>query len=133
MAVTITKDYTVTKAKNDAKANVLDVIFNALSEHFESVAWVRTETGEKNGKNFIGVIANEIEVDGNTVPLVVGVEASAKDPVDRVTRTKTYEAFDFIAAQALYENKKIADAEKAAAKEAAKAKKIAQNKDVTEF
>jgi hypothetical protein len=134
MATVITKDYTVTKAKAEAKAKIMDIIYAALENEFggDSVAWVRTETSDKSGTNFIGVIADELEVDGNTVPMVVGINASAKDPVERVTKTKTYGAFDFVAAKELYERKQESNAEKAKAKAEAKAKKIA-NKDVTEF
>ena len=134
MATVITKDFTITKAKTEAKAKIMDIIYAALENEFgsDSVAWVRTETSDKSGTNFIGVIADELEVDGNTVPMVVGINASAKDPVERVTKTKTYGAFDFVAAKELYERKQESNAEKAKAKAEAKAKKIA-NKDVTEF
>lgn len=122
----ITKDYTVSKMKNDVKATALEIIMEALSQHFENVSMVRTGASSKT--NEIGVMAGEAVINGETVPVCFTVNASAKDPVERKTDKKTFSAFDFYKAKAEYEkyaeNKAIQEAEAAEKK----AKKIDEDK-----
>ena len=122
----ITKDYTVSKMKNDVKATALEIIMEALAQHFENVSMVRTGASSKT--NEIGVMAGEAVINGETVPVCFTVNASAKDPVERKTDKKTFLAFDFYKAKAEYE--KYAENKAAQEAEAAekKAKKIDEDK-----
>ena len=117
----ITKDYTVSKMKNDVKATALEIIMEALAQHFENVSMVRTGVSSKT--NEIGVMAGEAVINGETVPVCFTVNASAKDPVERKTDKKTFLAFDFYKAKAEYEKY----AENKAAQEAEAAEKKAKN------
>ena len=117
----ITKDYTVSKMKNDVKATALEIIMEALAQHFENVSMVRTGVSSKT--NEIGVMAGEAVINGETVPVCFTVNASAKDPVERKTDKKTFSAFDFYKAKAEYEKY----AENKAAQEAEAAEKKAKN------
>lgn len=118
----ITKDYTATKAKTDAKAEVISLLFSAMTDIFgeDNVAMVRTGGASKT--NEIGVVVGQAEVDGTTAPVVVTVTASAKDFTERVTKSKTFAPFDFASAKEAYDyyiaSKEEKDAEKAAAKAA---------------
>lgn len=122
----ITKDYTTTKAKTDAKADVISVLFAALTDIYgdENVAMVRTGNGNSK-TNEIGVVIGHAEVDGTTVPICATVNASAKDFVERKTKSKIFPAFDFAAAKETYDNYLEEKAAKDAEKEASKATKIA--------
>ena len=62
--IEITKDYTVTKAKADAKTDVMSVIFSALTDIYgeDNVAMVRT--GGTSKTNEIGVVIGTASVDG---------------------------------------------------------------------
>lgn len=125
---TITKDYTATKAKAAAKADVISVLFAALVDIYgdENVAMVRTGNGDSK-TNEIGAVIGQAEVDGTTVPICVTVNASAKDFVERKTKSKTFPAFDFAAAKETYDNYLEEKAAKDAEKGASKAAKIASD------
>lgn len=136
--ITIDQTTTISKAKTMAKEAVADVIMAALQTAYgeDNVAWVRkpNNDGKGGGTNFIAAIVNEIEVNGEVKPLAVGVNAAAKDPVDRTTKSGTYEAFDFYELKQNYENWVTKSAEKKAAAKAKKEKEKAESAvDVTEF
>jgi hypothetical protein len=124
----ITKDYTITKLKTDVKVEAMQTLFDALVGVYgeENVSWIRT--GGQSKTNEISVICGMAEVDGLEVPVCFTVNASAKDPVDRKTDKKTFEAFDFYKAKADYEAYVAEKAEKDAEKAAKKADKIAKDK-----
>lgn len=122
----ITKDYTVTKMKNDVKATAIEVIMEALAQHFDNVGMVRTGASSKT--NEIGVIAGEALINGETVPVCFTVNASVKDPVERKTDKKTFPAFDFYKAKAEYEKYAEDKAIKEAEAAEKKAKRIEEDK-----
>lgn len=126
--IEITKDYTVTKAKADAKTDIMSVIFSAVTDIYgeDNVAMVRT--GGTSKTNEIGVVIGTASVDGENVPVCVTINASAKDFVERKTKSKTFAAFDFAAAKEEYEDYIQEKADKDAEKAAAKQKKIAADK-----
>lgn len=126
--IEITKDYTVTKAKADAKIDIMSVIFSAVTDIYgeDNVAMVRT--GGTSKTNEIGVVIGTASVDGEDVPVCVTINASAKDFVERKTKSKTFAAFDFAAAKEEYEDYIQEKADKDAEKAAAKQKKIAADK-----
>lgn len=126
--IEITKDYTVTKAKADAKTDVMSVIFSALTDIYgeDNVAMVRT--GGTSKTNEIGVVIGTASVEGVDAPVCVTINASAKDFVERKTKSRTFPAFDFATAKEEYENYIQEKADKDAEKAAAKQKKIAADK-----
>lgn len=126
--IEITKDYTVTKAKADAKTDIMSVIFSAVTDIYgeDNVAMVRT--GGTSKTNEIGVVIGTASVDGEDVPICVTINASAKDFIERKTKSKTFAAFDFAAAKEEYEDYIQEKADKDAEKAAAKQKKIAADK-----
>ncbi len=126
--IEITKDYTVTKAKADAKTDIMSVIFSAVTDIYgeDNVAMVRT--GGTSKTNEIGVVIGTASVDGEDVPVCVTINASAKDFVERKTKSKTFATFDFAAAKEEYEDYIQEKADKDAEKAAAKQKKIAADK-----
>ena len=126
--IEITKDYTVTKAKADAKTDIMSVIFSAVTDIYgeDNVAMVRT--GGTSKTNEIGVVIGTASVDGEDVPVCVTINASAKDFVERKTKSKTFAAFDFAAAKEEYEDYIQEKTDKDAEKAAAKQKKIAADK-----
>ena len=136
MAIEINKEYTTTKAKSYAKENAAEVVLAALITAYgeDNVAWVRkpNNDGKGGGTNFIAAIVDEIEVNGEIKPLAVGVNVAGKDPVDRTTKSGTYEAFDFYELKQNYENWVAKAAEKKAAAKAKK-EKTESAVDVTEF
>lgn len=123
----INKETTPTTVKNSVKAEVTDVIIAALKATYgeDNVFFVRTGNGESK-KNELAVITGMADVDGTEVPVCATVNASAKDPVERVGVKKTFEAFDIYAAKEAYEAYLEEKAEKEAEKAAKKAKKAAE-------
>lgn len=123
---TISKDTTVKAVKDATKAEVMQVIWNALVEEYgeENVAYVLTGSGQTKKKE-LAVRAKMVDVGDFEVPACVKITGAAADFTDRKTDKREFIAFDFDEAKAAYEAKLEADAEKAAAKADAKAKKIA--------
>ena len=122
MNVTITKDFGTGKANAQAKANLTELIMNALIAEFgeENVAMVRT--GGTSQVNEIGVrIGTITDTDGFTYDFCATINPTIKGFKDRVTKRYTVEAFDFETAVACYENYL---AEKAAKQAEAAAKKV---------
>lgn len=122
----VTKDCTVSKIKTEVKDDIVNKVYQLLSDEGYEVSMVRS-SGE-SPKNEIGVVVGTVENDGVDVPVCVTINISAKDFVDRKTAKKTYPAYDFKENSQRYfdwlEEKSNKDAEKARAKE----EKIAKDK-----
>ena len=129
MNVTITKDFGTGKANAQAKANLTELIMNALIAEFgeENVAMVRT--GGTSQVNEIGVrIGTITDADGFTYDFCATINPTIKGFKERVTKRYTVEAFDFDSARQAYIDDTTAKAEEKKAKAEAKAKKIAEDK-----
>ena len=129
MNVTITKDFGTGKANAQAKANLTELIMNALIAEFgeENVAMVRT--GGTSQVNEIGVrIGTITDTDGFTYDFCATINPTIKGFKERVTKRYTVEAFDFDSARQAYIDDTTAKAEEKKAKAEAKAKKIANDK-----
>lgn len=123
---TISKDTTVKAVKDATKAEVMQVIWNALVEKYgeENVAYVLTGSGQTKKKE-LAVRAKMVDVGDFEVPACVTVTGACKDFILRKTDKRTFEAFDFDEAKAAYENYLTEKEDKAVAKAKAKADKIA--------
>lgn len=118
----------VTKAKKAMKGDVLAVIMTALKDAYgeDSVAMLRIvspTTGK--GVNTLGVICADVTEDGGIFDGCVTIDVTNKEWVERCGPKTTKPAFDFEAAKAEYEMWEAEEAEKAAAKAEAAAKKKA--------
>lgn len=97
---------TPNKIKTEVKAAAVEKIMEALGTIYgeDNVAIVRVGSKEKNSeKNIIAVKASTAEVDGVEVDICLGIEISAKDFVERKTKSKTFYPFNFEDAKAKYE------------------------------
>ena len=122
----VTKDCTVSKIKTEVKDDIVNKVFQLLSDEGYEVGMVRS-SGE-SPKNEIGVVVGTVENEGIDVPVCVTINISAKDFVERRTQKKVYPAYDFKENNQRYfnwlEEKSNKDAEKARMKE----EKIAKDK-----
>ena len=133
MNVTITKDFGTGKANAQAKANLTELIMNALIAEFgeENVAMVRT--GGTSQVNEIGVrIGTITDADGFTYDFCATINPTIKGFKERVTKRYTVEAFDFETAKQAYVDDVIAKAQEKEAKAKAKAEKIERDKKARE-
>ena len=123
---TISKDTTIKNVKDAVKAEVMQVIVDALIAAYgeENVAYVLTGSGQTKKKE-LAVRAKTVDTGDFEVPVCVAITGACKDFTDRKTDKREFVAFDFDEAKAAYEAKLEADEEKAVAKADAKAKKIA--------
>ena len=131
--IVITKDFGTGKANAQAKAELTEIIINALAQVFgdENVAMVRT--GGSTQVNEIGVkIGTITDIDGYEYDFCATINPTIKGFKEKVTKRYTVEAFDFETAKQSY----IDDvAAKTAEKEATaniKAEKIAKDKAIRE-
>lgn len=125
MNITITKEYTLAKAKADVKNEVQEYIIECLREKYGTAKLMRTGSG-KSKTNLIGVIVGEgTGEDGETNPIVVAVSAAAKEFTNHASDKKTYVPFDFYAASAEYDAYVAKKAAEDASNAEAKAKQIA--------
>lgn len=129
MNVKINKEMTITATKAQAKAQIMEDIMNFLIDKYgeDNAKMIRFGTSTSK-KNEIGVRIGTVETeDGEVNDMVVTINATAKEPVNRKTDKKTYVAFDFDAAVSEYNtyliDKNTKETEKKAAKEKAIAKK----------
>lgn len=101
---TVTKDFGITKVSAKAKADVNQIIMNALAEAYgeDNVKMVRV--GSSTETNLIGVRIGELIEDGFSYELCLTVDSTVKSHKDKVTKRYTVEAFDFDSAVAKYEN-----------------------------
>ena len=127
--VVITKDFGTGKANAQAKAELTELIMNALITEFgdENVAMVRT--GGTSQVNEIGVRMGTItDADGFSYDFCATVNPTIKGFKERVTKRYTVEAFDFDSVRQAYIDDITAKEEEKEAKAEAKAKKIAKDK-----
>ena len=133
MNVTITKDFGTGKANAQAKANLTELIMNALIAEFgeENVAMVRT--GGTSQVNEIGVrIGTITDADGFTYDFCATINPTIKGFKERVTKRYTVEAFDFDSARQAYVEDVTAKAQEKEAKAKARAEKIERDKKARE-
>ena len=133
MNVTITKDFGTGKANAQAKANLTELIMNALIAEFgeENVAMVRT--GGTSQVNEIGVrIGTITDADGFTYDFCATINPTIKGFKERVTKRYTVEAFDFETAKQAYVDDVTAKAQEKEAKTKARAEKIERDKKARE-
>lgn len=133
MNVTITKDFGTGKANAQAKANLTELIMNALIAEFgeENVAMVRT--GGTSQVNEIGVrIGTITDADGFTYDFCATINPTIKGFKERVTKRYTVEAFDFETAKQAYIDDVTAKTQEKEAKAKAKAEKIERDKKARE-
>ena len=133
MNITITKDFGTGKANAQAKANLTELIMNALIAEFgeENVAMVRT--GGTSQVNEIGVrIGTITDADGFTYDFCATINPTIKGFKERVTKRYTVEAFDFETAKQAYIDDVTAKTQEKEAKAKAKAEKIERDKKARE-
>ena len=133
MNVTITKDVGTGKANAQAKANLTELIMNALIAEFgeENVAMVRT--GGTSQVNEIGVrIGTITDADGFTYDFCATINPTIKGFTERVTKRYTVDAFDFDSARQDYVDDVTAKAKEKEAKAKARAEKIERDKKARE-
>lgn len=131
--VIITKDFGIGKANAQAKANLAELILNALITEFgeENVAMVRT--GGTSQVNEIGVrIGTITDADGFTYDFCATINPTIKGCKERVTKRYTVEAFDFETAKQAYVDDVTAKTQEKEANAKAKAEKIERDKKARE-
>ena len=126
---TITKDFGTGKANTQAKAELTEVIMNALVEHYgtENVAMVRTGTSTQT--NEIGIrIGTLTDIDGFEYDFCATVNPTIKGYKEKITKRYTVAPFEFETAKQAYIDY-VAEKEQTARESAErKAKKIARDK-----
>ena len=131
--VVITKDFGTGKANAQAKAELTELIMNALIAELgeENVAMIRT--GGTSQVNEIGVrIGTITDADGFTYDFCATINPTIKGFKERVTKRYTVEAFDFETAKQAYIDDLTAKTQEKEAKAEAKAKKIERDKKARE-
>ena len=131
--IVITKDFGTGKANAQAKAELTEIIMNALAQVFgnENVAMVRT--GGSTQVNEIGVkIGTITDIDGYEYDFCATINPTIKGFKEKVTKRYTVEAFDFETAKACYENDVATKAAEKEAKDKVKVDKIAKDKAIRE-
>lgn len=131
--VVITKDFGTGKANAQAKAELTEIIMNALIAEFgeENVAMVRT--GGTSQVNEIGVrIGTITDTDGFTYDFCATINPTIKGFKERVTKRYTVEAFDFETAKQAYGDDVTAKTQEKEAKARTKAEKIERDKKARE-
>lgn len=127
--IKINKEMTVAAVKTMAKAQVMEDIINFLAEKYgaDNAKMVRFGTSTSK-KNEIGVRIDSVETENFEVnEMVVTVNVTAKEPVNRKTAKKTYVAFNFDSAAEEYDEYIIDKNTKAAEKAKTKEEKIAKD------
>lgn len=126
---TITKDFGTGKANTQAKAELTEIIMNALAEHYgeDNVAMVRTGTSTQT--NEIGVrIGTLTDIDGFEYDFCATVNPTVKGFKEKVTKRYTVAPFEFETAKQTYIDY-VDEKEKTARENAEKkAKKIERDK-----
>ena len=131
--VVITKDFGTGKANAQAKAELTEIIMNALIAEFgeENVAMVRT--GGTSQVNEIGVrIGTITDADGFTYDFCATINPTIKGFKERVTKRYTVEAFDFDSARQAYVDDVTAKVQEKEVKAKARAEKIERDKKARE-
>ena len=131
--IVITKDFGTGKANAQAKAELTEIIINALAQVFgeDHVAMVRT--GGSTQVNEIGVkIGTITDIDGYEYDFCATINPTIKGFKEKVTKRYTVEAFDFETAKTCYENDVATKAAEKETKDKVKADKIAKDKATRE-
>ena len=131
--VVITKDFGTGKVNAQAKAELTELIMNALITEFgeENVAMIRT--GGTSQVNEIGVrIGTITDADGFSYDFCATINPTIKGFKERVTKRYTVEAFDFDSARQAYVDDVNAKAQEKEAKTKAKVEKIDRDKKARE-
>lgn len=131
--VVITKDFGTGKANVQAKAELTEIIMNALAQVFgdENVAMVRT--GGSTQVNEIGVkIGTITDIDGYEYDFCATINPTIKGFKEKVTKRYTVEAFDFETVKQSYIDDVAAKTAEKEAKANTKAEKIAKDKAIRE-
>lgn len=116
----------VTKIKATAKADMVNLLIEALVEKFgeDAVGMVRTISPAGTGTNEIGVVVGNVDKNGESLPLVLTINATVKEFENRSTAKKTYNAYDFAFARKCYDHYISDKADKDADKAKKKTEKI---------
>ena len=131
--IIITKDFGTGKANAQAKAELTEIIINALAQVFgdENVAMVRT--GGSTEVNEIGVkIGTITDIDGYEYDFCATINPTIKGFKEKVTKRYTVEAFDFETVKQSYIDDVAAKTAEKEAKANTKAEKIAKDKAIRE-
>ena len=131
--VVITKDFGTGKANAQAKAELTELIMNALIAELgeENVAMIRT--GGTSQVNEIGArIGTITDADGFTYDFCATINPTIKGFKERVTKRYTVEAFDFETAKQAYIDDLTAKIQEKEAKAKAKTEKIERDKKARE-
>ena len=131
--IVITKDFGTGKANAQAKAELTEIIINALAQVFgdENVAMVRT--GGSTQVNEIGVkIGTITDIDGYEYDFCATINPTIKGFKEKVTKRYTVEAFDFETVKQSYIDDVAAKTAEKEAKANTKAEKIAKDKAIRE-
>lgn len=125
MNITITKNYSLQKARADIKAEVTEYLIECLKQKYGTVEMVRTGSESSKSKtNEIGVIVGEgTGEDGVTSSIVVTINPTVKEFTNHSTAKTDYVPFDFAEVKTRYDEWLAAEAAKAEAK----AKTAAEN------
>lgn len=126
---TITTDFTDTKVKADLKGKLTEKFLEFLAQEFgESVGMIRTGSGDSK-KNEIGVVAGSALTTNGEVPITAAINISIKEFIGKAPTKngRDRSAFNFEDARQAYEDYLDEKAESSAAKEKAKAEKIAKD------
>lgn len=123
---TMNTEMTNAKVKAAAKADMVNLLIETLVEKFgeDAVGMVRTVSPAGAGTNEIGVVVGNVDKGGETLPLVLTINATVKEFENRSTAKKTYAAYDFASARQCYDNYISDKADKDADKAKKKAEKI---------
>ena len=131
--IVITKDFGTGKANAQAKAELTEIIINALAQVFgeDNVAMVRT--GGSTQVNEIGVkIGTITDIDGYEYDFCATINPTIKGFKEKVTKRYTVEAFDFETVKQSYIDDVAAKTAEKEAKANTKAEKIAKDKATRE-
>lgn len=125
--VTLTKEYGIGKANADLKAEVAEVIREALTTKYGEAIWVRTGTASSE-VNEVACICQTVIKDGTPFDHCITVNPTVKAIEPKTIKGKVVEPFDIVSAHENYENWEKEKAEKAKESAEKKAKKIAEDK-----
>lgn len=125
LSIEVNKNFGVLRAKSTMREELTTVIMNALNAYYgesaSSMVRVNSPTTGK-GENLIGVNCADIAEDGGVFDGCATIKVTVKDWCDRVGQKATKPAWDYESAKDAYTAWEEEQAEKAAAKEAAKSK-----------
>lgn len=125
--VTLTKEYGIGKANADLKAEVSEVIREALAAKYGEAIWVRTGTTSSE-VNEVACICQTVIKDGTPFDHCITVNPTVKAIEPKIIKGKVIEPFDIMSAHENYENWEKEKEEKAKENAEKKAKKIAEDK-----